>query len=198
MDNNDTQKLSHTLEALLFWRGEAVTIKDLAKDTETDEERVHAALTELEESLSMRGIRLVRDGERVALATAPEVHTLIEKLRKEELEGPLGRAGLVTLAIIIYHGPLSRADIEYIRGVNSASILRSLTMRGLIEKIENPENKRSVHYRPTPELPATLGVTQLSELPNFESVRASVAAILEERDTETGEASEKKEGSEHG
>lgn len=178
---NDTQTaLPQTLEAILFWRGESVTIDELAKSTQTSSEEVQHALNTLDEALQNRGICLVREGNSVVLATAPDVHKVIESLRKEELEGPLGKAGLETLAIIIYRGPLTRAEIEYIRGVNSSSILRTLTMRGLIEKVENPENKRSVLYQPTTELPAALGVKELSALPNFESVRAAISGVLEE------------------
>ncbi|XKT74278.1 MAG: SMC-Scp complex subunit ScpB [Patescibacteria group bacterium UBA2163] len=172
--------LAQTLEAILFWRGETVTLSELAKGTQTTSKEIEEALNELEQALQGRGIALVRQGDGVALATAPDVYEIIAALRKEELEGPLGKAGLETLAVVIYHGPITRADIEYIRGVNSSSILRTLTMRGLIEKAENPENKRSVLYQPTTELPAALGVQKLSELPNFDAVRLAISGVLEE------------------
>lgn len=183
----DTEKLEQLLEAILFYRGEPVRVKDLARDTKNSEADVDTALARLAEILSRRGIRLLREGDSVALITAPEAQGVIETIRREALEGPLGKAGLETLAVIIYHGPLPRADIEYIRGVNSSSILRSLLMRGLIEKIDNPSDKRSFLYRATPELPASLGVTSLTELPNFGSVREAVSKILEERAPEAGE-----------
>jgi segregation and condensation protein B len=104
-------------------------------------------------------------------------------MRREELDGPLGKAGLETLSVIIFRGPLSRVDIEYVRGVNCSSILRSLLIRGLVERTENPTDKRSFLYQATAELPAYFGVGKISELPNYEETRAQIEAIFAERDS---------------
>jgi len=170
------------IEAALFFRGEAVSVKELALEIRHSKEEVETGLTSLSMSLDGRGIRVVREGEMVALATAPETHELIEKMRREELEGPLGKAGLETISIVIFRGPLSRSDIEYVRGVNCSSILRSLLIRGLIERIENPADKRSFLYRATPELPAYLGVGSLKDIPDYEETRANIDAIFMGRD----------------
>lgn len=170
------------IEAALFFRGEALTMKELASQLGLSKEETESGVTSLTMSLEGRGIRIVREGEMVALATAPEVHELIEKMRREELEGPLGKAGLETISIIIFRGPLSRSDIEYVRGVNCSSILRSLLIRGLVERIENPADKRSFLYRATPELPAYLGVGSLSDIPNYAETRANIDAIFASRD----------------
>lgn len=178
------QELEQKLEAVLFYKGEPVKRAVLAKAVGVSEQQVVNAIHDLQTNLEGRGIRLVSEGEYVGLATAPEVSELIAALRKEELEGPLGKAGLETLAIVIYKGPLSRAEIDYIRGVNSSSILRSLTMRGLIEKVDNPKDKRSYLYRATPELPAALGLSSLQEAPEFEKIQEEIATILEEKEKE--------------
>ncbi len=185
--NTNNQQLETSLEALLFYKGEPQRIRDLASTLDVSPEEINTALNLLASSLIMRGIRLVHEGEYAGLATAPEVHSLIEKVRKDELEGPLGKAGLETLAVILYHGPLSKADIEYVRGVNCSSILRSLTMRGLVEKIEHPTDRRSVLYRGTPELPALLGLETLADAPDYESIKAEVTRILETQEQETAE-----------
>jgi len=180
----EQDKLTQQVEALLFYKGEPMRISVLAKTLNRPEEAVRGALQQLQANLTNHGIALVMEGEYAGLATSPESTQLIEAVRKEELEGPLGKAGLETLAIVIYHGPLSKADIEYIRGVNSSSILRSLTMRGLIEKIDNPNDRRSVLYRPTPELPAHLGISSTAEAPEFETVKNAIKKILDDRDQE--------------
>jgi segregation and condensation protein B len=180
----DTVTLARNIEALLFYKGEPMKRVALAKALGVAEEALDEPLAALAEGLATRGIRLLREGEYVALLTAPECAPLLEALRKEELEGPLGKAGLETLAIVIYHGPLSKVDIEYIRGVNSSSTLRSLLMRGLIEKVDNPNDKRSFLYRPTPELPAHLGLTSSSEAPRYEEIKSEIAKVLETRDAE--------------
>lgn len=178
------EELQKKIEAVLFYKGEPVKIRELASLLDSDQTQVREALGELQTTLAARGIRLVIEGEYAGLATAPELRTLIERMRKEELEGPLGKAGLETLAIVLYHGPISKADIEYIRGVNCSSILRSLSMRGLIEKTENPEDKRSSLYRTTPALPATLGMTKTSDAPDFDSIKTQIASILDARPQE--------------
>ena len=190
------EPLENLIEAVLFFKGGAVSIKELAVSIGVSESEIETYAESLRMSLEGRGVRLVRDGKTLALATAPAAHELIEKMRREELEGPLGKAGLETLAVIIFRGPLSRADIEYVRGVNCTSILRSLLIRGLIERIENPTDKRSFHYRTTAELPAFFGVGQLSELPQFAETRAQIEAIFAEREalmTESAKELAKKE-----
>ena len=171
------------LEALLFYKGEPQSLKQLATLLGISEVEASNALQTLKTQLENRGIRLVEEGNRFALATTPEAHALIEKIRKEELEGPLGKAALETLAIVVYNHPVSRAHIDYVRGVNSTTTLRTLTIRGLIEKVDNPSDKRSVLYQPTPELPATLGVTSLSELPEYDTIREQVSTALKEKET---------------
>ncbi len=174
--------IENRLESALFFRGGAMSLKSLATALNEPLEAIEEGITSLAMSLEGRGIRLVREGTEVALATAPDTHELIESMRREELEGPLGKAGLETLAVIIFRGPLSRADIEYVRGVNCSTILRSLTIRGLAERIENPNDKRGYLYKATPELPAYLGVGSLSEIPEYEALRESVEKIYRERD----------------
>lgn len=170
-------ELENLLEAILFYRGEPVLVTDLARAAGTTPEKVEEALTGLSTRLS-GGIRLVREGKYAALATSPETADTIAKLRKEELEGPLGKAGLETLAIVVYQGPVSRADIEYVRGVNCTAILRSLTMRGLIERMENPDG-RGYAYQATVDLPAALGVTSLAAMPAYEDMKQEIQAVVD-------------------
>ena len=144
-DFNMTQKppIEVEIEAALFFRGGAITVKELSSHIGLSKEETEIGITSLAMALEGRGVRVVREGETVALATASETHELIEKMRREELEGPLGKAGLETISIVIFRGPISRSDIEYVRGVNCSSILRSLLIRGLIERVENTSDKRS-------------------------------------------------------
>ncbi len=197
---NDTP-LEVLLEAALFFRGGTISKKELATQTGFSVEDVETGLTSLTMSLEGRGIRVVSEGNTVALATAPEAHELIEKMRRDELEGPLGKAGLETLAIIIFRGPLARSDIEYVRGVNCSSILRSLLIRGLVERIENPADKRSFCYQATAELPAYLGVGALTEIPGYDDMRINIENIFNEREKTLVEEHEpavtEQESSEH-
>lgn len=187
-DFNMTQKppIEVEIEAALFFRGGAITVKELSAHIGLSKEETETGITSLAMSLEGRGIRLVREGETVALATAPETHELIEKMRREELEGPLGKAGLETISIVIFRGPISRSDIEYIRGVNCSSILRSLLIRGLITRIENTSDKRSFLYQATAELPAYLGVSSLTDIPGYTETRASIDTAIARREVVGG------------
>ena len=167
------------IEALLLYKGGTVRVKEIAHTLDIPLNDVESGLSDLSNQLVGRGVSLVREGDRVALATAGGAHALIESMRRDELDGPVGKAGLETLAIIVYRGPVSRADIEYIRGVNATAILRSLLIRGLIERVDNPEDKRSFLYRATAELPAYLGVDTLSDLAEYATLKGELASLVQ-------------------
>ncbi len=156
------------IEAVLFWKAEPVAISDLSKLLSESEEGVREALETLEGQLTNRGLTLVRNGDEVMLGTSPEAGELIERLTKEDLSREIGKAGLETLSVILYRGQVTRAEIDYIRGVNSSFILRNLLIRGLVDKATNPEDARSFVYRPTFELLSWLGVKSLVALPDYE------------------------------
>jgi len=187
---NHFMNLSAKIEAILFWKAEPVSIKKLASLLSTDQVKifeadVKAGLAELEKNLAGRGVTLVQTDEDVMLGTAKEFSPLIEQLTKDELTRDLGKAGLETLSIVLYQGPISRADIDYIRGVNSQFILRALLIRGLVERIDNPADARSYLYKTTLDLLSHLGISKVSELPEYEAVRKEIEAFK----TETKEAS---------
>jgi segregation and condensation protein B len=180
--------LSAKLEAILFWKAEPITFKKLAQLLSTEktseseavkvtESDIKAGLTELENTLKGRGLTLVQTDTEVMLGTTKELSPLIEQLTKEELSRDLGKAGLETLSIVLYQGPISRADIDYIRGVNSQFILRNLLIRGLVERIDNPKDARSFLYKTTLDLLAQLGVSKIEELPEYDKVRADIEAF---------------------
>jgi segregation and condensation protein B len=166
--------LDAQIEAILFWKGEPVKRKKLASMLNTSEEEIDRGLTSLQGKLEGRGLALVFKEDEVMMATHQDVSAIIESLLKEELVRDLGKAGLETLSIVLYRGPVSRRDIDYIRGVNSHFILRNLLIRGLIEKVANPKDERSFLYKPTLELISYLGITKIEDLPEYNDVRKEV------------------------
>lgn len=166
--------LASQIEAVLFWKAEPVSIKKLATLLKTDLASVKNSIQELETRLKGRGLSLVQTDDEVMLGTAKELSPLIAELSKEELTRDLGKAGLETLSIILYQGPISRADIDYIRGVNSQFIVRNLLIRGLIGRVDNPGDARSFFYTSTLDLLAHLGLSKLQELPEYEQVRKDI------------------------
>jgi len=167
----DTERL---IEALLFWKGEPIARSLIARSLNTDVSAIDTALSSLRESLAGRGLALMEVNDEVALVTTPEAGELIERLTKEELSKDLGKAGLEALSVILYQGPITKSDIDYIRGVNSHYILRSLMVRGLVERVPDPVDQRSYRYRATAELLAHLGVTTIEKLPEYERLRAEI------------------------
>lgn len=168
------EDITRTIEALLFFKGEPVSISWLSKTLEVPKSDVESGLSSLEARL-VGGIVLVRAEDSVALRSAPSESAYIVALRKDELSRDIGKAGLETLSIILYRGPVTRAEVDYIRGVNSTFIIRNLLIRGLVEKVTNPKDARSFLYKPTLKLLAFLGVKKVTELPEYESVREEIA-----------------------
>lgn len=160
--------LEAQIETILFWRAEPISISKLAQVLDKSEGEISGALAILEKNLENRGVSLLRKNNEVLLGTNPDAGQLIEKLTREELSRDLGKAGLETLTTILYKQPISRAEIDYIRGVNSTFILRHLMVRGLVERVSNPSDARGFLYRPTFALLQHLGLKKLADLPDHD------------------------------
>ncbi len=174
MESLPNMNLESQIESVLFWKAEPISIKKLASILSKDENEIKEAISKLHQSLKGRGITIIENSDEITLGTSKENSELIKFLIKEDLTKDLGKAGLETLSIIIYQGPLSRAEIDYIRGVNSQFIIRNLLIRGLIEKVDNPKDQRSFLYKPTLELLSYLGISKIEEMPDFESVKNDI------------------------
>ena len=178
----DKMNVASTIESVLFWKAEPISIGRLAEIIQVNEEEVLKGISELEILLRDRGVTLIRKDNSVALATAPSNAPFIEKLTKDELSKDIGKAGMETLAIVLYYGPISRREIDYIRGVNSAFIVRHLLVRGLVEKVEDKKDQRVFLYKPTFDLLAFLGTKKVEDLPEFDSIRSEFSSFVEQRD----------------
>ena len=171
-------KLIVQLESILFLKGEPVNINWLAKTLDKKEEEINIALKELANQLENRGVRLVRNGGNAVLATAPESAEILKSIVNSEFDSELSKASLETLSIIIYKNTASRAEIDYIRGVNSSFILRNLLVRGLIEREAQRGEDRSYAYKPSLSLLEHLGIKSLEELPDYASVSEKLKEFL--------------------
>ncbi len=183
-------ELVQKIEAILFYTAEEIEEKELAKILEVRPEEITVALAELNEVLSSRGVRLVRHDTAVILTTAPEMSGAIEKMIRTERERDLGRAGLETLTIIAYKGPVIKKEIEYIRGVNSDYILRNLLLRSLVKKSTEEENGKAL-YTLTTEALLHLGLSHIEDLPEYEKIKKTLDAHTHsEKNTDTDDAVE--------
>ncbi|NBD74404.1 hypothetical protein GVX82_05185 [Patescibacteria group bacterium] len=174
-ETGDAPTLAAGLSALLFYLAEPTPRATLAAHLATTDAEIEAALPALRAQLEAVGLTLITEGETLSLRTAPAVSPLIKAVERKELTRDIGRAGAETLAIVLYKGPLTRAEIDHIRGVNSAYILRTLQVRGLVERLEARSGARVHYYRATSELLAHLGVASIDELPDYHVLQDKLA-----------------------
>ena len=173
------EKIVAKLEALLFIYGEALFFKKISQTLDMEEQEVKEAVMSLAESYKdgSRGLQLVVDDEKVQLTTKPEFGKLLEDMVKGELHEELTSASLETLSIIIYSAPISRAEVDYIRGVNSTFILRNLLIRGLIERELDPKRANAFIYKPSFEFLRHLGISKKEDLPEFEQFQQLIKSL---------------------
>jgi segregation and condensation protein B len=180
-------ELESKIEGLLFYKGEDMSIKELAKFLNVSADEVSEALVKLESSLNSRGVVLMKKEDKVTLGIAKELSSLIDSIRKDEITKELSKASLETLSIILYksssndeNSGITRHEIDYIRGVNSSFILRNLLVRGLVEKIVDKNDSRRFLYKPTFDTLSYMGVTSIDKLPNYEAVRDQLEEVINE------------------
>ncbi|MDR3571337.1 MAG: SMC-Scp complex subunit ScpB [Candidatus Pacebacteria bacterium] len=173
----NTSELAIKLEAFLFAEGGSLSRKKLLQLLECKPEELDVAVTTLRDAVAGRGITVITTDTEIALAVAPAAHESLEKAFQKELGKEIGEAGLEVLAIILYRGPSTRAQIDYVRGVNSSTSVRNLLARGLLERAGNPDDAREYLYRPTAELLAYLGVTSAQGLPEYDTIRGELASF---------------------
>ncbi len=160
------------LEALLFVSPSPAPIARLAQAAQADEAAVTAALAELAEKYGAedRGLRMIRKGDRVHLTTAPDAAAAVERFLGLDLSTKLSSAALEALAVIAYRQPLTRGQIEEIRGVNCDGVLRTLIARELVEPVGRLEQPgRPFLYGTTLQFLQYFGLEDLNRLPPLPS-----------------------------
>lgn len=158
------------LEALLFVAPGAVAITQLSTALDLPQREIEQALTALENLLNQpenaRGLRLQRHYARVQLTSAPDMAPLVERFLGLDASSRLSRAALEALAIIAYQQPVTRPEIDSIRGVSSDGVLKSLLSKGLVQEVGRAERPgRPILYSTTTDFLQHFGLNALSELP---------------------------------
>ena len=175
--------INSLLEAALYAAGQSVSIRKLAQVLELDEDAVVNGLTGLKSELEAqeRGLSLMMDGKNAELVTHPEAADAVRALLDIETQGELSKASMEALAILAYRGPMTRPELEQIRGIQSSTILRILSMRGLIEAKEEMRLGQPI-YAVTSEFFKHIGFTGAEQLPDYEQLRnhVSVETVLKE------------------
>lgn len=158
-----------TLEAVLFVAAKPLDLKTLAKVLKTNQETLREALEALKEvrNTENSGIHLMEQGGKFLLASNPNAAEAVNLFVKEDTGGELTKASLETLTIIAYRGPITKPEIEQIRGINCALILRNLLLRGLIEEKEDTVKLLPI-YAVSLDFLRHLGLHNVTELPRYE------------------------------
>lgn len=156
------------IESILLVSPQGVSVKELAKLLKVEKTDVMESLRVLQELYSFeRGIVIQMSGEEVRMVTNPACAEIIAQYTKQEMGGELTRPQLETLTVIAYKGPLTKSEIEQIRGINCTMIVRNLLMRGLI--VEEEGSLESV-YRVSLETLSLLGISGVQDLPEYEKL----------------------------
>lgn len=179
----DDKELKHVLESILFAVGEPISYQTIAENLEQPPSSVKSCLEELknEYDYEMRGIRIVRMEQKYQMTTRSEYFDTIKKVLKNYAAGTLSQAALETLAIIAYRQPVTRADIEQIRGVQSSSSLDLLIDKGLVRtagKLDIPG--KPIAFETTIEFLKLLNIEKLSYLPDYAEFANGVQLALDE------------------
>ncbi len=164
--------LKSIIESILFSIGEPISVDKLAKTLGKNKNLIKKIIEDLESDYKKknRGLRIIKKGEKIQLVSSSENSLYIEKLIKNELQEGLTPASLEALAVIAYKGPITRAEIEEIRGVNCSFILRNLLIRGLIERKGHPQDARAYIYEISFDFLKKLGLSSIEELPEYKKL----------------------------
>jgi len=175
-ETNDKQDLSLNalVEAILFVSPEPITAAQISSLLELTPREVKNALEELESHYQGRGIRLQYHKKKIQITSAPEAAPILENMLELETTSTLSQAALETLSIVAYQQPITRPQIDSIRGVNSDGVLRTLLNKGLIDDVGRAEGPgRPILYSTTTEFLKYFGLSSYEELPplDFEEIQ---------------------------
>lgn len=180
LEREEGDALARVIEAILFVAGGPVATEALAQATQSGAAQIMVALDALDGALAGRGLRLQRGRDAVQLVSAPELAPWLERFLGLELSSRLSAAALETLAIIAYRQPITRPEIEAVRGVNSSGTLRTLLQRELIEEVGRLETVGNPYlYATTPAFLQYFGLRSLGDLPPLEPGEAEKLAAID-------------------
>ena len=162
------------IESLLFISSKPLTAKSIVSFLTKQGEQITAQqVLEIVEDLKQKynrpesGVQLVQAGNELQMTTNPDVAEIIKKFLKDDITGELTPASLETLTVVAYRGPITKPEVEQIRGVNCSLIIRNLLIRGLIT-FETNKNSGQNSYEVTIDFLKHLGLNNVKELPDYE------------------------------
>ena len=176
-DLNKSLKVAE-LEAILFAAGDPVKVEQLQKFLKLSPKQWEVVLSKLTEKYNQvdSGLQIVEKGSKIQLVSKAKFAQEVAKFLGKALNEELSRATLETLAVVAYRGPVTRVQIEHIRGVNSSFALRTLSLRGIVDRKENPLDNRSYLYEVSFEFLKNLGLKKVEDLKDYDKLREALPA----------------------
>jgi segregation and condensation protein B len=187
------EEIAAAIEAMLFVAPEPPTVTELAAGAELEEQEIERGLALLM-SARRRGVVIQRHGDRVSLGTAPRLAAQIRRFLGLDREARISSAAMETLAIIAYRQPVTRSEIEAVRGVDCSGVIATLHARNLIEPVSRrPTVGNPIQYGTTAEFLRHFGLTSLAELPSLGTIDGKpgqdvLAGAMEQAETPEGDA----------
>ncbi|MFB6181477.1 MAG: SMC-Scp complex subunit ScpB [Candidatus Magasanikbacteria bacterium] len=176
--------LKSRLESLLFVNSDPLEYETASKITGASIERVQEAIDQLSDEYRQqdRGLSIIKKTNQAQMVASPENSDVVEELTDRQVKSDLTRAQLEALTIIAYRSPITKPELEEIRGVNCTRILRNLMMRGLIEEQEK-EDRIVSEYILSSEALQYLGINSTEELPDYEELSSHeyIEDLLEQK-----------------
>lgn len=161
--------LKSQLESLMFVANKPLTVKELADLLKIKTTEVDLAMDELslDYTNASSGLQIIKNNGKYQMVSSAENAAIVQEFIKDETSGELSRPSLEALTVIAYRGPITKIDLDRIRGVNCSLIIRNLLIRGLIEEKVDKEKKESF-YNVTMDFIRYLGINRLEDLPDYE------------------------------
>ncbi len=158
------------IEAILFACGDPVDKEKLADFLKISKKEMEAEIATLKEFYidNKNGLQIVSKGNTIQLVSSSRFGKFVASFLDKNVNEPLTNAALEVLSIIAYRGPITRSQVDYIRGVNCSFMIRNLAIRGLIEKVENLANTRSYEYVVSYDFLKSMGIERIEQLADYE------------------------------
>jgi len=166
--------LRSQIESLLFITTRPLSLKQIIELTGSKKDEIKKEVANLMEEYNQadKGINIQKLALKYQMVSNAENSKMISKFLKEEMTGELTPASLETLTVIAYRGPITKAELEMIRGVNCSVILRNLLIRGLIDEKEDKKNMVTT-YQISFDFMKHLGITEARQLPDYEKLNSN-------------------------
>lgn len=164
------KNIKNIIESVLFVAEKPVNLKEIAGIANCLTSEAQKVINEMIEDYKNRGLRIIKKDDLFFLVTSPDTARYVAKYLNEELKKDLGQAAMEALAIVTYKQPITRIEIEKIRGVNCDGILRTLQIKGLVCEVGRKDSPgKPILYGITFDFLKHLGLESLDDLPKYNS-----------------------------